>query len=323
MHPIRNLVAAIALFTVLSPVAARGQFKAEEPAGGNKGPTLQAPVTKKYQCGVRITAGAGPCKSIVVTIPVPIDWPEQQVQVLNEDISPTVTRVDYRPLGKGVRQMVVEIPLLPARQEAHALVTFEVTKHTLLAPAETTEFEIPKKLPKDMSIYLGTSPLIESRHTKIVSLAKELVADKENAWAKVEALYDWVRENVKYENGELKGAIRALNDKTGDCEELTSLFIALCRTQKIPARTVWVPGHCYPEFYLNDAEGNGYWFPCQAAGSRAFGGIPEERPILQKGDNFKDPDRSRERFRYVSENLRAKPEGGPPKVKFIREEVAN
>ena len=86
----------------------------------------------------------------------------------------------------------------------------------------------------------------------------------------------------------------ALKDKTGDCEELTSLFIALCRASDIPARTVWVPGHCYPEFYLEDDEGKGHWFPCQAAGSRAFGGIPEQKPILQKGDNFSVPENPRE-----------------------------
>lgn len=319
----RRIVAAIALLILLLPISARAQFKAEESKGGDKGPKLQAPVIKKYKCGLRITATTGPLANVMATIPVPMDWPEQQVQVLEEDISPTVGRVDYRPLGKGVRQMVIEIPQLPAGQEAHAIVTFEVTKHTLSPPEETTGFEIPKKLARDLLIYVGPSPFIESRHPKIISLAKELVADKENDWAKVESIYDWVRENVKYENGELKGAIRALNDKTGDCEELTSLFIALCRTLKIPARTVWVPGHCYPEFYLTDAEGNGYWFPCQAAGSRAFGGIPEERPILQKGDNFRDPDRSKERFRYVSENLKASAKGGQPKVKFIREEVAN
>ena len=71
----------------------------------------------------------------------------------------------------------------------------------------------------------------------------------------------------------------------------------------MPARTVWVPGHCYPEFYLEDAEGKGHWFPCQAAGVRSFGGIDEKRPILQKGDNFTVPKR-REKQRYVSEFLK-------------------
>jgi hypothetical protein len=176
---------------------------------------------------------------------------------------------------------------------------------------------------------LGPSPYIESRHQKIISLAKELTASSEDsesetsAWQTVEKIYDATRDRVKYVNGELKGAIRALNDGTGDCEELTSLFIALCRASKIPARTVWVDGHCYPEFYLEDDAGQGHWFPCQAAGTRDFGGIPETRPILQKGDNFKDPDRPRERQRYVSEFLKgaAVKGGGQPKVKFVREVV--
>ena len=77
---------------------------------------------------------------------------------------------------------------------------------------------------------------------------------------------------------QIEGARQALDDGFGDCEELTSLFVAMCRAVGIPARCVWVPGHCYPEFYLEDKEGKGHWFPCQAAGSPAFGGIPEKRP---------------------------------------------
>ena len=88
----------------------------------------------------------------------------------------------------------------------------------------------------------------------------------------------------------------------------------------IPARTVWVPGHCYPEFYLVDEQGTGYWFPCQAAGARDFGGIGEHRPILQKGDNFTDPDRPSRKLRYVSEFVTGK--GGRPQVQFIREAIS-
>jgi transglutaminase-like putative cysteine protease len=312
------------MFTLVSlvavPTTARAQFKTD---ATGKGPQLGAAKTKKYKCGVQITARGGPCKGIRATIPIPMDWPEQQVQVLSEDLSPTVRSVNYRTVGGGAKQMIVEVPLLPAGEEAHALVTFEVTRHTLLPPTQTDELVVPKKLPRDVLIFTGPSPYIESRNAKIISISKQIVAEKEGGWAKVEAIYDWVRENVKYENGELKGAIKALNDKTGDCEELSSLIIALCRAQKIPARTVWVPEHCYPEFYLDDAEGHGHWFPCQAAGSRAFGGIPEERPILQKGDNFRDPDRPKEKLRYVSEYLTGKGGGGRPKVKFVREEVAN
>ena len=97
----------------------------------------------------------------------------------------------------------------------------------------------------------------------------------------------------------------------GDCEELTSLFVAMCRANGIPARSVWIPGHCYPEFYLEDDEGAGHWIPCQAAGTRAFGSMPDYRLVLQKGDNFKVPEH-RKTQRYMAEFLRVKSAGGSP-----------
>jgi len=92
-------------------------------------------------------------------------------------------------------------------------------------------------------------------------------------------------------------------------------------SQGIPARTVWVDGHCYPEFHLVDADGHGAWFPCQAAGTRAFGAMPDQLPILQKGDNFRDPDRPGKSLRYVSEFMTGSAVGGgaAPVVEWIRE----
>jgi transglutaminase-like putative cysteine protease len=76
-----------------------------------------------------------------------------------------------------------------------------------------------------MTPFLGSSPFIETRHPKIVELARTAGAGKEG-WDKVEAIYDITREKVEYRAGELKGAAKALIDGSGDCEELTSLYIA-------------------------------------------------------------------------------------------------
>jgi hypothetical protein len=300
------------------PSAVRGQFKTAEPT---LGPQLDRPTTQRVRIGLSVKASGGPCKGIYATLPVPMEWPEQVVKVVEEDVTPNAKLGKNRLLGGTVTQMIVEIPQLATGQEARAVVTYEVTRRTLLPPEKTDEFQIPAKPGTPLRVYLSPSPYIESTNGKIVSLAREITAGKENAWSEVEAIYDWVRENVEYKTGELKGAARALADKTGDCEELTSLFVALCRAHKVPARCVWVDGHCYPEFYLQGEDGQGYWFPCQAAGTRSFGGIEEVRAILQKGDSFKDPDR-RERQRYVSEFLKvAAKSAAPPKVKFIREVV--
>ncbi len=317
----RNLLLFAIASAALLPAAAFAQFKADTQNASNKGIQLGPPSTQRIRVGVIIKAVGGPCQGLYATVPIPAEWPEQQVKAAEEDISPLVTSRTERVVGGTVRQMVIEVSSLPAGQVAKCLVTYEVTRNAILAPANTDIFSIPKKLDRTNMLYLGPSPYIESRNPKIMALAKELPVDKEHDWQKVEAIYDFVREHVKYANGPLKGAARALADKSGDCEELSSLFIAICRAAKIPARTVWVQGHCYPEFYLADDEGKGHWFPCQAAGTRAFGGIDEKRPILQKGDNFKDPDRPRDKMRYMSEFLKGSGGGGKPEVTFVREMV--
>jgi transglutaminase-like putative cysteine protease len=129
-----------------------------------------------------------------------------------------------------------------------------------------------------------------------------------------------VLENVDYVEGPDKGAVETLRDGQADCQGRSMVFIALCRANKVPARMVWVDGHAYPEFYLEHAEGEGAWYPCESAGTRAFGEMPLARVILQKGDNFTVPER-KERLRYASDYLVGLPTpgGGKPSVKYIRE----
>ena len=283
-----------------------------------KDPRLSRRRAQRWRVGVVITANA-PCVGIFATAPVPTDWPEQTVKLVKQEVSDSVNRLEFRKLNNGVAQMLVTIPQLAAGETAQALLTYEVSRSSLAPPTDTTLFRLPKRTSREIKVFLAASPYIESKHGKIRKIARELADESKSAWEMVEGIYDWVREHVEYQNGKLKGALKALEDGTGDCEELTSLFIALCRANNIPARTVWVPGHCYPEFYLEDDEGQGYWIPCQAAGSRDFGGIPDHRPILQKGDNFRVPEEKQPQ-RYVAEFLKVTSlKGAPPKYRFVRE----
>jgi hypothetical protein len=250
-----------------------------------------------------------------------MDWPEQRVKQLDEQ-KMGGARISYRTLDGGVKQMVVSIPKLAAGQEASAIVTLEVTKHRILAPAETIGLAAPARPARELARFLAPSPYIESNDAKIKSLVPQIIADKSGGWDQAAAIFDWVRANVKYEFAEqIKPAVAALDDGQGDCEELSSLVIALCRAGKIPARAVWVPGHTYPEFYLVDSTGQGHWYPCQAAGAdRQFGSMIEDRPILQKGDNFRVPG-ERQPQRYVQQRLGAANATGSPQAKFVMERI--
>jgi hypothetical protein len=317
MLPRRRLLAASAAALAL-PALARAQLA--EPAEGTVAPKLGDMRLQRYRVGVIVTAEGGPCRGIYATLPVPTNWPEQKVRIVEEDISRGVKGPVYRTLAEGVEQMVVTIPSIPAGGKEQAIVTFELERLAIVAPDDTAGWRIPAKPSRDIRLHLGASPYVETRDPKIVKFAKEAAGDHEG-WKRVEAIYDAVRAKVEYRNGDLKGARRALADGWGDCEELTCLFIAAARSQDIPARTVWVEGHCYPEFYLEDADGRGCWHPCQAAGTRAFGEMPDQLPILQKGDAFRDPDRPGKQLRYVAEFLKgaATDGGGKPRVTWIRE----
>ena len=310
-----RIFAALGVVLALSSTAL-AQFgpKEEAPTGGSR---LDKGLTKRWQVGVRVRAVGGSVGPLMGTIPVPTDWPEQQVKVVAEDVTPHVGSITYRVIDGGVKQMVFNIPQIPPNDLAKALITFEVTKHSQLAPTETTGYVIAKNPPKEYRKFLGPSPMIEIANAKIKSLTKELVTGKEGAWAQVESLCDGVREKVKLDKDKIKGAQAALRDGKADQEDLTALFVACCRIHKVPARMVWIPDSCYAEFYLEDAKGKGFWFPCQVAGDKAFGAQPDQRPILQKGDNFKVPEK-KESMRFVNEFLTGKGGGGSPEVEFVR-----
>lgn len=361
------LLAATTWWCVWAPFSA-AQIKQTEQS--EVGVRYGEPRVSHYRVGVKVTAKRGGVQKIRAMVAVPLACDEQQVTIVEEDISPQVGKLAYRDLASGAsggaRQMLVTIPLLPAGEEAHAILKYEVRIRPILPPEQTDGFLIPKKPDRNIRRYLGRSPYIEVGHRKIRAAVKQAWAKldappelpisaeqdgstgKEDAtepadnsadnptgsateshgsptdWQRVEAIYDYVQETVKYLEGPDKSAVKALRDRQGDCQAISALFVAMCRTGKIPARIVWVHEHSYPEFYLEDATGQGHWFPCESSGMRAFGEMPLTRTILQKGDSFRVPERRGETLRYASDyllGLPISPGGGKPKVRYIREQL--
>lgn len=278
-----------------------------------------------YRVGVEVTASRGACRNITAMIAAPLECAEQEVRIVEEDISSEVKSVTYRDLQGGVRQMVVKVPNLPNGATAKAIVTFEVRTRPILVPESTDDLHIPTRPKRQIKMFLGESPFIDPRHRTIRNTVKEIadgLTEDATDWQKAEAIYDYVQEKIEYELGDDKTAAATLKDGVGDCYSMSALFVALCRAKKIPARMVWVDNHAYPEFLLEDEDGKAHWFPCQVAGARAFGEMPDTRTILQKGDNFRVPERPKDRLRYASDYLIGTPAvrgGGKPKHNFIRE----
>ena len=274
---------------------------------------------QRYEVGVEITAAGGPCASLYATVSTPVDWPEQRVRLDDEDFSSHVQRVTFRELDRRVRQMLILVPQLPAGEVARAVIQLDIERAVIEPPSDLTDYRRPKTLPRDVKTQLGSSPLIEATHRLVRARAKELARGGKDHWELVETIYDWVLEHIKVaELRKAQGVIKTMEAGEGHHEDVTGTFIALCRAAKIPARMVWIPQANYAEFYLESPQGRGEWLPCRVVGGREIGGIRETRPILQKGEGIRVPEKKK-RQRFVGEFLKGKGiSGGRPKVKFIR-----
>jgi len=308
--------------------------------------------TQKWEFGISVRAAGGPCGGIFATFPVPADWPEQDVKVALEQITPHVRRMNYRE-SDGLKQVEFEIPQLAPNDTATCFLTLDVTRRAQRPPANSGRLIVPKDLPRDIRKYLGPSPLIESTNAKFRTLAKELTTGKDTAWEQVQAIVSGVREKVTYEQDpkkSFKGAIGAIRDGKADREDMTAAFVAVCRAAKIPARIVWAMDYCYAEFYLEEDEADdkaagdaaadakpdkkpaektkdkkaakaakgpkGAWYPCVVHEQVELGAVNNFNPILEKGDNFKIPEEKAPQ-RIVKDFFTGKGvSGGKPVVEF-------
>ena len=120
----------VLLFLLLVTNEGLGQFLDQEDNSTVERLAYQKPV--KMQVGVVIHATASPLKGIKCSVPVPIEWPEQQVKVIQEQSSPQVRRVSYEMIGDSVKRMVMQIPFVGPGETAQVLVTFECTRHHII-----------------------------------------------------------------------------------------------------------------------------------------------------------------------------------------------
>ncbi len=91
-------------------------------------------------------------------------------------------------------------------------------------------------------IYLEAQTKIESDDEKIIAKAKELTYEISSDYKKALAIFEYVNTQMEYTTPGSqyanKGALSALENKKGVCEEFATLFVALCRASDIPARAV-------------------------------------------------------------------------------------
>lgn len=119
-----------------------------------------------------------------------------------------------------------------------------------------------KRLPiskKDYEAYLRATPFIQSNDKEIVKLANEIIGTERDSLRAAMLINDWVYRNIqKRPTVSIPSATDVLKMRTGDCNEHTTLFVALARAAGIPARInagmVYLGDrffyHAWPEVYV-------------------------------------------------------------------------
>jgi hypothetical protein len=283
------------------------------------GVSIGDPEVVRYQIGAKIKTAQSAFSRVKIQLPVPNEWPEQRVSVIDEDIDDRAGAVNYRILDSGVRQMMIVIPQVPANSEADVLITYEVAVSPIVGPTETSGLIKPKRITKDLKFFIGDAPMISPRDRDLRKQLSEIVVEDSEAWDALFLVHRWIMDHVTETVSKPQNTTETLSLKQGCNEDRAALFVAMARALEVPARLVMVEGGQHAEFCLEDPDGNLHWYPCTFRGTGEFGSLSRPAVVFQKGDNIRVPE-SNQRVRLVPEYVNGKGTVAP-QVQIIRRVV--
>ena len=284
------------------PVVGDGKWIWREPPAGATGYLEPRPF--QLDIGIHLE-GRGNATHIKATTPAPISLPEQKLD--EEKIEADGCDAQVRDINPLARQLCLAADGISAGQTISATAHYRLTIYKEYQKYEREQFPADQKTQKISNevrdSFLGESPGIQTHIPQVRKLLAELTGDAKHPWDLARNFADWIPHNIKAQIGPYTGVAPALDHRLGDCEEMSAVFVALCRAAGIPARIVWVPNHNWSEFYLVDKEGNGHWIPVHTACYFWFGWTGVHELVLQKGDRLRLPERGNRMFRLQEDWL--------------------
>lgn len=179
---------------------------------------------------------------VYTEIPLPSDKSNQQVFL--EMISPPPQKTYF----DGDRNVLGYYELEPKQKVS---ITVSGYAKVWLLQSDLTQSGKLSDIPQDIvTSYTSNLPYWEASDLEIRTLAESLTQDQETVAQKAQAIFDYVSQNLIYNDNRLQenpsrlGAKKALENKDqAVCMEYTDLYIALARSVGIPAREL--DGYAY------------------------------------------------------------------------------
>ena len=90
------------------------------------------------------------------------------------------------------------------------------------------------------SLFVEPQEKIESTDSEIIAKAKEITYGLSSDYKRAKALFEYVNTNLSYVSGSSsnQGALYALKNKKGVCEDFAALYAAMCRALEIPCKVI-------------------------------------------------------------------------------------
>ncbi len=161
----------------------------------------------------------------------------QEIENLNVDFSVKPAKIEEQKDKEGNTFKTVYFENIS--KDIEVKINFLVKKkHTLKVIEFTDEYPV-KNLTGINEKYLSKSSMVQSEEPEIKELARRIAGSSQLLFDVVNRVVNYVTDNVKYTyNPEKYDAIFTLKTKTGNCQNIAHLSIALLRALKIPARIV-------------------------------------------------------------------------------------
>lgn len=184
---------------------------------------------------------------------------------------------------------------LPTNSTLTIVQNISFTANPFTTPIDSSKIEAYDYSSSLYKEYTKPSQRVEADDPGIIAMAKDVVGTETNPYNKADLIYGWIVKNITYEIQEQElGASYAFYNRKGDCTEFATLFVAMCRSQGIPARLVHgylygsdtSAGHMWAEFYLPPYG----WVPADPTGDHTtksrffFGRLGSNVLILSKGN---------------------------------------
>jgi hypothetical protein len=271
------------------PVVGDGRWIWREPPKNERG--YLEPRSFELSIGVELQ-GTGDRSEAMASTPVPVAHPEQTI----DDVQIETFGCDatIRELAPGAGQLLMHAKNIAAGQIVKAIAHYKLTIAKQYHGFHQDQFPEKQSIPTLIrNAALGESPGIQSNAGLVRKLAYDLTQGISHPWEKAESFVKWIQSNIRPQYQPYSSVTAAIEKKVGDCEEMSAVFVALCRAAGIPARLVWVPNHNWTEFYLTDKDDQGHWIPVHPACYHWFGWTGAHELVLQKGDRVKVPEQSR------------------------------